>query len=1445
MKMKFPSIYVLSFFLFALTVSAQEWELLGPDDNNQPTTVGVGDSALAADDNGSLYIAYAGGFGRPGVRKFDGSVWTPVGEPDFFDGRVENLDIKVNSNGNIYVAYTDTTNDDRVTVQWFNGDTWVALGNELISDGSVEYLSLDLDSRGRPYVLYTDDTVGTRATVKRFTGTAWELVGELGFTERRVLYAKLAIATNDIPYIVYSDVNNDFKATVRYFGGTSWETLGTSGFSSGIAYYTDIALDSSNRPYVIYRDEANDSKATVQRFNGTEWEMVGTAGFSNHEANFTKIGLDDSNLPYAIYADVDINSSGFNALSKPTVQRFNGTTWEVVGQSFELPSILSTVSTGIVFDDNGMPNVIFKNESGSTSSKAFVHRFNGNQWVQLGVKGITDSFVKNVSLSMDSNGIPHLAYSEIGEQGNAGVLRFNNGSWDSIGQLNLAISGSNASRGIVKILFNEANVPYILTNSGISSNSLEVQRFNGTTWEVVGDRVAFSGQRSGASFALDSSGNPYAAYSPQGGSSVIVRFFNGSNWETLEQINTLSRDARFVNIVLDTNDVPYVAYSNGLNGNAGKVVVQRFNGTTWEVVGERGFSDDNAWSVSLAISKSNVPYVYYKNSDNFSTSTPTVERYNGTAWEKLGTTTNSYLFGGTFMLDEQDTPFIFYFDIASLSSRVYKFDGTDWVPFVTDDSLLYGESKQIGIDNEGNLIIAYVNDWLFAKKLASSSNSNSNQDAFITTWKTDNPGISEDNQITIPTVPSEIYNYSIDWGDGSMDSNVTGDMVHTYAEPGTYQVSITGLFPRIFHDDFEGTNSDGDKLISVDQWGTNPWTSMYNAFMNCSNLDVVATDIPNLTNATSLGAMFRFCESLVGNASFENWDVSMITDFSVMFNGAKQFNQNIGGWDVSQGEELLFMFSDATLFNQDISGWDIRNANALDNMFASATSFNQPIGKWDISNVTSLRAVFAGAKAFDQDLSGWDVSNVLFMEGMFSGAENFNQDISNWNVGKVTTMSAMFANAISFNSPLNSWDTSSVVNLGAMFFKATMFNQPLNNWNVSSANSTNSMFEGAESFNQLLNKWDTSNVMSMISMFRNASAFDQDLGGWDVGNVTTMNVMFSGTGLSTTNYDSTLQGWSNLPFLQSGVDFNAGNSKYCESGLARQFMINTYSWIIQDNGEDILCNQDSDGDGVFDFKDLCVDSVAEATVDENGCDIIPNDAIKVLVLTPSCIGTTDGSITISMEIPGYRFDIEIDGETRVREFQGIFLNSDVTINNLSPGTYSVRVSIPDILFEQEYGVTVNALDAVSGRRSGVDPVSRSATYLVSGSTNYSVELNDRTFDFSFDSTAENTIELTNLKSSNTIRIKGQNDCQSIISDSFSMDDAFVLYPTITSRELNIDGLELGSEIKVFDMSGRLLLDTTTENSGEETLRLDGYESGMYVVQIKHEGETKSFKVFKR
>ena len=261
-----------------------------------------------------------------------------------------------------------------------------------------------------------------------------------------------------------------------------------------------------------------------------------------------------------------------------------------------------------------------------------------------------------------------------------------------------------------------------------------------------------------------------------------------------------------------------------------------------------------------------------------------------------------------------------------------------------------------------------------AKRLTTSAYA---PDEFVTTWKTDNPGVSNSTSITIPTTGSG-YNYDVDWDDDGIfeQTGITGSVTHDFGTAGTKTVRIKGSFPRIY---FFNTG-DNKKILSVEQWGTQAWTSMNNAFRNCINLTVNAADAPNLSNVTSMTSMFH---------------------------GATSFNQDISSWDVSSVTYMEWVFGGAQSFNQDISSWDTSSVTSMYSMFSGATSFNQPINSWDVSNVASM---------------GW----------MFSDAESFNQDISSWDVSGVTSMDTMFSQATAFNQPLNTWDVSNVTSINYM-----------------------------------------------------------------------------------------------------------------------------------------------------------------------------------------------------------------------------------------------------------------------------------------------------------------------------------------------------------------------------------------------------------------------------
>jgi gliding motility-associated-like protein len=608
--------------------------------------------------------------------------------------------------------------------------------------------------------------------------------------------------------------------------------------------------------------------------------------------------------------------------------------------------------------------------------------------------------------------------------------------------------------------------------------------------------------------------------------------------------------------------------------------------------------------------------------------------------------------------------------------------------------------------------------------------------AFITTWKTDNPGISAPNQITIPTTGTG-YSYSIYWEEignvavnGTIAGPIFGSIAITFPYASIYRVHITGAFPRIYFNGNGLLNSDYEKILTVEQWGNIMWTSMAHAFDECKNLTIPATDAPNLSevtdmswmfegatnfnepvehwdvshvtnmygmfsraenfnqpldqwdvsHVTSMGGMFSF--AIAFNQPIGSWDVSNVTDMSFMFNGAQNFNQPIGLWNVGKVTNMMRLFSEASVFNQSIGDWDVGNVTDMSSMFMgifNPTIFNQPIDNWNVRNVKDMSAMFSSAINFNRSIGNWNTGNATNMAGMFGNATSFNQPIGAWNTGKVTDMSYMFSGAENFNQPIGTWDVSNVTSTLYMFNFAIAFNQPLENWNVSKVTDMLGMFNAAVSFNQPIDKWDVSQVKDMFGMFQGATAFNQPLGNWNVSNTEVMFVMFSGA----TSFNQSLKNWNISNVISMALMLN--NTSLSTSNYDETLI----SWAAQN----VKPNVPLGAQGLT----YCLGADARAQLVSKGWvitgDISLVPATPVLdVIQPVCFEST-GTITITVQSPTdtYSFD------------GGVTFQTSNVKDSLSPGKYSVIIKNEEGCLSAAQQVLIN------------EPFQRSPAPVLSGS----------------------------------------------------------------------------------------------------------------------------------
>jgi surface protein len=277
---------------------------------------------------------------------------------------------------------------------------------------------------------------------------------------------------------------------------------------------------------------------------------------------------------------------------------------------------------------------------------------------------------------------------------------------------------------------------------------------------------------------------------------------------------------------------------------------------------------------------------------------------------------------------------------------------------------------------------------------------------FITEWQT----TTANETITIPIITNNTYTYTT--SDDQSGTTNGGSTTITFPTAGTHEVFISGDIQQI---KFNNTG-DKDKIYDIKQWGTDTtYVDLRFAFWGCSNLDVTASDTPNI-NGSGMAQIFRNCVNLEGTSAFNSWDTTGVVNAGGMFDGATLFNQDISNWNTSSFFNLSTGFKN-TSFNQDIGNWDTSTFNSLFGSFQN-TPFNQDIGNWDVSNVTNFSQTLRSTP-FDQDISGWDITSATnftnFMLGVTISTCNYDALLIGWEA----TLQGTYANGSGYGATIS------------------------------------------------------------------------------------------------------------------------------------------------------------------------------------------------------------------------------------------------------------------------------------------------------------------------------------------------------------------------------------------------------------------------------------------
>lgn len=304
-------------------------------------------------------------------------------------------------------------------------------------------------------------------------------------------------------------------------------------------WYDNVSmqLDDEDRPCIAYtyhweyEHPYDDIKYAHWTGNGWDIDYINTVGTCYE----TSLALDSRNYPLIAYTCLNWTKSKQDG---PLVLiTWTGAGWDIQDVCWELEPLWETTSLAV--DNLDHPQLGFTCYEDSPSPGLTYAQWTGSIWDTQVVD--TDMFWGNLSIALDSQDNPHIAYvnDDTDELKYAELLE---GSW-SIQVL------ASFSYYPVSLALDGQGFPHI----AYGHNSINYCYWDGASWvfETIDNG-------NNPCLALDSLDNPHIAYT-NSASTLKYAHKSGDNWEIVSFDDTQSDN---LSLVLDSQDYPHICFSD-------------------------------------------------------------------------------------------------------------------------------------------------------------------------------------------------------------------------------------------------------------------------------------------------------------------------------------------------------------------------------------------------------------------------------------------------------------------------------------------------------------------------------------------------------------------------------------------------------------------------------------------------------------------------------------------------------------------------------------------------------------------------------------------------------------------------------------------------------------------------------------------------------------------
>lgn len=615
--------------------------------------------------------------------------WLPLGPSKTATYSVNYLNGCVAPDGTIYTLIRDGNSSYHLKKYELGGLNPVSYN--LPNVGYIGFSDLAVSPDNVVYIAYDDYGTDNPVQVKKLTANNWEAVGTIETPDMTSGIKIRFSPQNKMPYIFYYSE----QAEVKRFNGSEWENVGLS-FSKTRPNYMDMEIARDGQVYVLFNESLpGSSPIKVMKFNGAQWQLVGGSVITSEYSHIPDLDISPTGVPYVIYTVKNGTSD------KPVVKRLQNSAWQELSGYLTWANYDGYNTLKIIIGADETPYVSYVNSDGN-NSRVLLAKHDGSDWKIIDY--VSKWKAEGTKMLRGSNGFPVIAYFNMPSGFGEVVLKFDGEKVEEV--IPSSISGPLGN--YCHLVYDTEGKPLII----YSSNShIYLKRYIDNKWQMYALPIKAT---NAANLKLVSRNNKIFLfyteeydYSGSKNYRPVVQWLVNGEWKLVGNKFFSNTNIKFSDMDIGPDSTPYVTYQDEVW--PGKVVVRKFDGTTWVNAGGDYVSTKKGEQMQIRISDAGIPFVFFVED----TYTPVVKKLVGQFWISLKAPETGFDYLGKWNLclelKKNGDPVIAY-SKGGGNLTIKEFKSDNWIQitpnFAISGSSYDNEVKSI-MDSNENFVITW------------------------------------------------------------------------------------------------------------------------------------------------------------------------------------------------------------------------------------------------------------------------------------------------------------------------------------------------------------------------------------------------------------------------------------------------------------------------------------------------------------------------------------------------------------------------------------------------------------------------------------------------------------------------------------------------------------------------------------------------------------------